>query len=60
MGIWYSEEGPGWAVAPPSPLPAVIPNTIRMRLTYISFVIKKDRIFHFDKMSTWAKKLNTN
>jgi len=23
--IWYSEEGPGWAVAPPSPLLAV-PN----------------------------------
>jgi len=21
--VWYSEEGPGWAVAPPSPLLAV-------------------------------------
>ena len=24
-GLWYSEEGPGWATAPPSPLIAV-PN----------------------------------
>ena len=30
--IWYSEEGPGWAGAPPSPLLAV-PNVTAHQLT---------------------------
>ena len=41
-GLWYSEEGPGWATAPPSPLIAVSnvtahPSTASVPITVLLY-----------------------
>ena len=37
--IWYSEEGPGWAVAPPSPILALPDVTAHPSAAYVPITV---------------------
>jgi len=50
--IWYSEEGPGWAAAPPSSLLAVPNITAVYNGQYTNFIDYNYSMWHYNYLCT--------